>query len=816
MSSSRSVLELIDAFFFQLPSGEDRSGFWIFRMPEYFGPHHGTTVQAPDGTLTALTFNFLKAEILTQGRIDISTWNSTQFLRAVEISPDHLISEHHDYFYVFDTEQEARQASYKALFLIEEATNEPQFLEIQRHRTQGWAFRLTKQQHAALEAFRYQDRFIKTIRFDEKCFYEEFVRSVTKAPVHDGVGEYKGDEATQGSDEVEPDLILRHQKKLPWTINAAGVFHQREKVYPHYPEDYLEKKPYFSKPQSSTLIGEGIQPVPFGFNRLGAGVSFDRNDAMVSRYLVHDMGTVARPWNFASRNAARARHTYLAFKYPGKLTRLCIFLRAKHHRKPHKLLFETLEEFKRDRRGKKEYNEVLARFSWNPLSSCIMVFADTLEARAIGQLYAQNMEKAVRKRAEVLGRYLPCDYHVPIVFYLPGSPKNLTAYPLKQKILDRQLADQALLENFDKALQTGQFAFLGLISSPDLLRSQRHNNVLLLNYVLGRGHYFLLKYCLERMSPPAPLSDWLLNLSESIPMKSAQAFLIATLFQNEGHRFITLRRENVLNPQAVPQAVNIAFNYHLSFGNLKAVQTLLPIQTFQPKDIEAMVFNACASGYLNLVREMVNHFRSTQTPILLSSIRDSNMTSLLHMAASRGDYEMAQFLLETGSSPHATNSRGMTPLVYATSTGDLQLAQLLLDHGANPNVASRLFLSPYGQARLEKDEEMMALLRTQPGFILPPDFSRIDRATRRIMTAVPLSLCMFLGIGGHLMHMKKKTALSAACGVFLVFNCILALLHCGVNCAKRRQWNAYQNAISRSPHRRDSSTDPSEQPLLSP
>jgi hypothetical protein len=64
------------------------------------------------------------------------------------------------------------------------------------------------------------------------------------------------------------------------------------------------------------LIGEGIQPTPFGFKRLGAGVSFDRKDAMVSRYLVHDMGTVSRPWNFTSRSAALARHQYLAFKYP--------------------------------------------------------------------------------------------------------------------------------------------------------------------------------------------------------------------------------------------------------------------------------------------------------------------------------------------------------------------------------------------------------------------------------------------------------------------------------------------------------------------
>lgn len=55
-------------------------------------------------------------------------------------------------------------------------------------------------------------------------------------------------------------------------------------------------------------------------------------------------------------------------------------------------------------------------------------------------------------------------------------------------------------------------------------------------------------------------------------------------------------------------------------------------------------------------------------------------------AADQGDVEAVSRLLEEGADLHATNSRGVTPLIAAAYRGHIEVAQLLIEAGADVNV----------------------------------------------------------------------------------------------------------------------------------
>ena len=62
--------------------------------------------------------------------------------------------------------------------------------------------------------------------------------------------------------------------------------------------------------------------------------------------------------------------------------------------------------------------------------------------------------------------------------------------------------------------------------------------------------------------------------------------------------------------------------------------------------------------------------------------------SLINVAR-KGNYELAQELIEAGANVNASNSPGETPLIVAAMHRDMQLIRLFLQHGANVNACNR-------------------------------------------------------------------------------------------------------------------------------
>ena len=68
------------------------------------------------------------------------------------------------------------------------------------------------------------------------------------------------------------------------------------------------------------------------------------------------------------------------------------------------------------------------------------------------------------------------------------------------------------------------------------------------------------------------------------------------------------------------------------------------------------------------------------------NVKDAVGRTPLHIAAERGDIDVAMFLIETGADVNVTDAKGNTPLIFIIhKTGDLKLIKRLLEKGATVN-----------------------------------------------------------------------------------------------------------------------------------
>lgn len=91
-------------------------------------------------------------------------------------------------------------------------------------------------------------------------------------------------------------------------------------------------------------------------------------------------------------------------------------------------------------------------------------------------------------------------------------------------------------------------------------------------------------------------------------------------------------------------------------------------------------------------------------------------SSLLHVAAWRGDIEMCQLLLDQGMTTHSGNALGQSPLHGAVLSRDLAIVQLMIDHNAS-DAADNSGLTP---------KELAVRLRTK----YPQDAAEMDEIAR--------------------------------------------------------------------------------------
>lgn len=120
-------------------------------------------------------------------------------------------------------------------------------------------------------------------------------------------------------------------------------------------------------------------------------------------------------------------------------------------------------------------------------------------------------------------------------------------------------------------------------------------------------------------------------------------------------------------------------------GNLKILTALLAAgASVNQQDAEGFSAAHVAAGCPNAscLRTLVCEYQADIT------LRLQNGSQPIHSAASRGDVERLQILVDAGADINSQNDRGRTPLHWAADAENCEVVGLLLDLGANPMVTA--------------------------------------------------------------------------------------------------------------------------------
>ncbi len=236
---------------------------------------------------------------------------------------------------------------------------------------------------------------------------------------------------------------LRPKPRSEYVMTSEGDIVARVDKKPRYTPD---QKKEFSQIQSNTFLDEKLLSEAFGFskkrNRKLYGLLTHMNDALLSRLLIRDCGTLSRPFDFSNSKDA---------EYSG--------MRQKSSSKPHCYPPSKLTEFKQHnlelRHSIRGTNEVLARIRFNPYRSLVVICSDTLETRLLAEYFARELMEEFRVYANANGLSLNPEFRIPIVYYLPTTshlPRNLLTYrpPLRFYTEKMKLADKTTCQRLYK------------------------------------------------------------------------------------------------------------------------------------------------------------------------------------------------------------------------------------------------------------------------------------------------------------------------------------------------------------------------------
>ncbi len=227
--------------------------------------------------------------------------------------------------------------------------------------------------------------------------------------------------------------ILRPKERTDYTLSPQGEITTRLEKKPSHT---VEEKMDYSQIQSCTYIDAQLLVDAFGFSKVREGKLYGilthKNDALFSRLLVRDYGTVARPFDFNNREEAVASPKVF---YPrGKFG-----------------LFVEQNSQLRNKEG--GTNEILARLRFNPYRTIVVICSDTLESRLLAYHFAQELLQEFREYAQRNHLKVNPNFKIPIIFYLPvnffGWRPKLSFYTPKMR-----LSDCAQCSKIDKSIDS--------------------------------------------------------------------------------------------------------------------------------------------------------------------------------------------------------------------------------------------------------------------------------------------------------------------------------------------------------------------------
>lgn len=126
-----------------------------------------------------------------------------------------------------------------------------------------------------------------------------------------------------------------------------------------------------------------------------------------------------------------------------------------------------------------------------------------------------------------------------------------------------------------------------------------------------------------------------------------------------------------------------------------------------PPDPQKQIIKAAKTGDCARLRELIDGDSS------VLETRDTDDSTLLHLAVWRGHQELVALLLEAGMDVNATNNNshwGNTPLHAAAHANHRAIAELLLDHGADIHAEFGPGRTPLKETEVHKASAVAKLL----------------------------------------------------------------------------------------------------------
>ncbi len=479
---------------------------------------------------------------------------------------------------------------------------------------------------------------------------------------------------------------LRPKSRQPFTVTPNGIIEKRFcRNATHSPEE----KKGFSQVQSCTLIDKHLLSPAFGFakdrNSKLYGLMTDSRDALFTRLLVNDSGTVSRPFDHDSQESAGNSWAYHAYNAPKN---------AKSFFSKHEV--EGFKARNIENRTNKigSTNECLARLRFNPYHSVVSICSDTLESRLLAADFAQEILEHFATYAEHMGAILNPAFRVPIIFYIEqtGLLKKSSGHDIKLYTDDMFQKDQAqALAIYNNNIrrkekyESSDYEFLlglpeitlDILLEPDVwVNSLTSSKVPLALVMMRNGHVRMLARLLRIGKKTQP------NIR-----KELVDYIVANKLITQNDRAIT---ELILAEQFDMVDTFIAetqsFVKNLPPGYRGSGPTL-PDQILEygtPRQIK----------YAGLEQTWLDKPINNWVPVLLFIKEHPNLPrpflgALLRRASASQEYNAAKFLLKCGAP---------TTAVDAPSSDSLNKDSVLIES-----------IAPISIAAMEKDWEMVHL-----------------------------------------------------------------------------------------------------------
>jgi hypothetical protein len=268
---------------------------------------------------------------------------------------------------------------------------------------------------------------------DYSCLADKYLLKTLRADEYDYSHIFKLGIIESGSSRRLQNLRPRNRK--PYVITPQGdVIEYVKKILPM--GDRQKNK--FSQIQSTTFVDKKVLVQPFGFSKARSptlyGLLTHVDDAVISRLLLQDSGTVHRPFDHPSEEAAKGSGLYKNSFFGHSLTQ---FAPADMDK------FKSLNSMHRWVHG--GTNEVMARLRFNPYLSFVCICSDTLESRLLAYSFSEELWEEYSAYAK---QNMPINPHfqIPIIFYYARrgwlSNEPLKFYTRKMLLKDQEEAQK--------------------------------------------------------------------------------------------------------------------------------------------------------------------------------------------------------------------------------------------------------------------------------------------------------------------------------------------------------------------------------------